>query len=104
MKSFEIQHTKFQSFLLNANNSSQPIVSITNGINVQKNNKYGEPVHILISDMKYALSNTVAVECKTIARNESSEREVKGIFSIAYRRRQYNDEKLRNPKEIKPFR
>lgn len=50
------------------------MASITNGINVQKNNKYGDPVHILISDMKYALSNTVAVECKTIARNESFNR------------------------------
>jgi hypothetical protein len=40
------------NFLLNANNSSQLINSITNGRNVQKNNKYGEPVHILISDIK----------------------------------------------------
>lgn len=63
-----------QSFLLNANNSSQPIDSITNGMNVQKNSRYGEPIQILMSDMKYALSNTVAVVCRIIARNESSNR------------------------------
>jgi hypothetical protein len=47
-----IQKKKNHSFLLKANNSSQLINSITNGTKVQKNNKYGEPVQILISDMK----------------------------------------------------
>ncbi len=69
-KSIKWLQTKIQSFLLNANNSSQLINSITNGTNVQKNNKYGEPVHILISDIKYALKSRAAVECNTIARNK----------------------------------
>ena len=67
IKSFKTK--KNHSFLLNTNNSTQLINSITNGIKVQKNNKYGEPVHILISVIKYVLKSTEAAECNTIARN-----------------------------------
>jgi hypothetical protein len=66
--------------LLKANNSSQLINSITNGTKVQKNNKYGEPVQILISDMKYALKSTEAVECNTIAKNKYSKINTKIFF------------------------
>lgn len=38
-----------------------------NGTAVQKNKRYGEPVQMLMSDMKYALSKTQPAECKTIA-------------------------------------
>ncbi len=54
----------------NANNSTQLINSISNGKNVQKNNKYGKPVHMLIFDIKYALKSTEAVEWNTIAINK----------------------------------
>ena len=39
-----------------------------NGKKVQKNRRYGEPVQILILDIKYALSKTHAAECRTIAK------------------------------------
>jgi len=65
-----IKKKKDHSFLLNTNNSIQLINSIINGIKVQKNNKYGEPVHILISDIKYALKTRAAAECNTIAKNK----------------------------------
>lgn len=40
------------NFLLKANNSTQLSNSITSGTNVTKNSKYGEPVQMLMSDMK----------------------------------------------------
>jgi hypothetical protein len=63
---------------LNANNSIQLINSIINGKNVQKNNKYGKPIQILISDIKYALKTTAAAECNTIAKNKK--RNIQNIF------------------------
>ena len=41
-----------QSFFLKANSSSQLIDSMINGRKVQKKSRYGEPVQMLMSDMK----------------------------------------------------
>lgn len=71
---------------------------------MQKNSKYGDPIQILISDMKYALNRTQAAACETIAKSTFINKHSIIVSSIlSYRKIRRNIERAIYQIEIIPF-